>query len=33
MTLADLIRPKRRLSRLLQLKPGAEETTGEQLRS
>lgn len=30
MTLADLVRPRRRLSRLLRLKPGAEEATGEQ---
>jgi Rrf2 family transcriptional regulator, nitric oxide-sensitive transcriptional repressor len=33
MTLADLIRPKRRLSRLLQLKPEAPETTDESFLS
>jgi Rrf2 family nitric oxide-sensitive transcriptional repressor len=33
MTLADLIRPKRRLSRLLQRQTEAGEITGEQLRS
>ena len=29
MTLADLIRPKRRLSRLLRVKPETEETAGD----